>query len=132
MLDYGEPWWNYVGQKAGIRGVTFRKMTKTNQNQNQTDTNVMATTKTKYQTNFYSAGKYQYLTKFQEDRTPDNDKIQRKYQEISDINTKYRFGIGIFLVYQIFGYRLTSQAGMRLIQENAGCFFTSQIFNLKK
>ena len=36
------------------------------------------------------------------------DKIPRKYQEIWDINTKYRFGIGIFLVYQILGYRLTS------------------------
>ena len=33
-------------------------------NQNQTDTNEMATTETKYQTNFYSAEKYQYLTKF--------------------------------------------------------------------
>ena len=36
------------------------------------------------------------------------DKIPRKYREIWDINTKYRFGIGIFLVYQIPGYRLTS------------------------
>ena len=36
------------------------------------------------------------------------DKIPRKYQEIWDINTKYRFGIGIFLVYQILGYRMTS------------------------
>ena len=31
-----------------------------------------------------------------------------KYPEIGDRNTKYRFGFGIFLVYQIFGYRLTS------------------------
>ena len=34
-------------------------------------------------------------------------KIPIKYQEIWDTNTKYRFGIGIFLVYQILGYRLT-------------------------
>ena len=43
-----------------IRDAIFRKMT----NQNQTDTNAMATTETKYQTDFYSAQKYQYLTKF--------------------------------------------------------------------
>ena len=34
----------------------FRKMT----NRNQTDTNEMATTETKYQTDFYYVGKYQY------------------------------------------------------------------------
>ena len=39
-----------------IRDATFRKMT----NQNQTDTNEMTTTETKYQTDFYSAEKYQY------------------------------------------------------------------------
>ena len=33
-------------------------------NQNQTDTNEIATTEAKYQTNLYSAEKYQYLTKF--------------------------------------------------------------------
>ena len=33
-------------------------------NRNQTDTNEIATTETKYQTDFYSAEKYQYLTKF--------------------------------------------------------------------
>ena len=33
-------------------------------NQNQTDTNEMATAETKYQTDFYSAEKYQYFTKF--------------------------------------------------------------------
>ena len=36
-----------------IRDAIFRKMT----NQNQTDTNEMATTETKYQTDFYSAEK---------------------------------------------------------------------------
>ena len=40
------------------------------------------------------------------------DKIPRKYKEIWDINTKYRFGIGIFLVYQTLGYRLTSLVTM--------------------
>ena len=34
-----------------------------------------------------------------------------KYQEIWDRYTKYRFDIGIFLVYQIFGYRLTALVG---------------------
>ena len=38
------------------RDATFGKMT----NQNQTDTNEMATTETKYQTDFYSFEKYQY------------------------------------------------------------------------
>ena len=33
-------------------------------NQNQTDTKEIATTGTKYQIDFYSAEKYQYLTKF--------------------------------------------------------------------
>ena len=33
-------------------------------NQTQTNTNVIATTETKYQTDFYSAKKYQHLTKF--------------------------------------------------------------------
>ena len=33
-------------------------------NQNQTDTSEMAPTETKYQTDFYSAEKCQYLTKF--------------------------------------------------------------------
>ena len=33
-------------------------------NRNQTDTNEIATTKIKYQTDFYSAEKYRYLTKF--------------------------------------------------------------------
>ena len=86
-----------------VRDAIFRKIT----NRNQNDTNEIATTETKYQNDFYSCEKYQYLTKFYEDRAQDTDKIQRKYQEISDRNTKYRFGIGIFLVYQIFGYRLT-------------------------
>ena len=39
-----------------FRDAIFRKMT----NRNQTDTNEMATTETKYQTDFYSAEKYQY------------------------------------------------------------------------
>ena len=51
--------------------------------------------------------KYQYLTKFKEDVTQDM-KIPIKYQEIWDINTKYRVGIDVFLVYQIVGDRLTS------------------------
>ena len=38
------------------RGAIFRKMT----NRNQTNTNEMATTETKYQTDFYFAEKYQY------------------------------------------------------------------------
>ena len=42
------------------RDAIFRKKT----NRNQTDTNEMTTTETKYQTDFYSAEKYQYLTKF--------------------------------------------------------------------
>ena len=42
------------------RDAIFRKIT----NQNQTDTNEMVTTETKYQTDFYSVQKYQYLTKF--------------------------------------------------------------------
>ena len=41
---------------VGIRDATFRKMT----NRNQTDTNEMATTKTEYQTDFYSSEKYQH------------------------------------------------------------------------
>ena len=32
------------------------------------------------------------------------DKIPRKYQELWDRSTKYRFGIGIFLVYQILEF----------------------------
>ena len=40
-----------------VRDVIFRKMT----NQNQTDTNEMATTETKYQTDFYSAEKIPIL-----------------------------------------------------------------------
>ena len=35
-------------------------------------------------------------------------KIPIKYQKISDIITTYRFGISIFMVYQIIGYRMTS------------------------
>ena len=38
---------------------------------------------------FYSAEKYQYLTKYLEDRTQGTDKIPRKYQEIWNRNTKY-------------------------------------------
>ena len=45
---------------VAARDATFRKM----RNQNQTDTNETATTETKYQTDFYSVEKYQYLTKF--------------------------------------------------------------------
>ena len=52
--------------------------------------------------------KYQYLTKLYIDRIQDTDKMPRKYHEISGRNTKYRFYIGIFLIYQILGYRLAS------------------------
>ena len=41
-------------------------------------------------------------------RSQNADKIPRKYEEIWDRNTKYRFGFGIFLVYQFFYYWLTS------------------------
>ena len=49
-----------LNETVGTRDAIFRKMT----NQNQTDTNEMATTETKYQTDFDSVEKYQYLTKF--------------------------------------------------------------------
>ena len=35
-------------------------------------------------------------------------KCQEYTKKFGDRNTKYRFGVGIFLVYQIFGYRLAS------------------------
>ena len=58
------PTWGIAGRRGhGIvqtRDAIFKKIT----NQNQTDTNEMATTETKYQTDFYFAQKYQYLTKF--------------------------------------------------------------------
>ena len=41
---------------------------------------------------------------FNIERSQNADKILIKYQEIWDRKTKYRFGFGIFLVYQIFGY----------------------------
>ena len=47
-------------QSVRTRDAIFRKMI----NQNQTGTNEMATTETKYQTDFHSAEKYQHLTKF--------------------------------------------------------------------
>ena len=76
-------------------------------NRNQTDTNGIAHTETKYQTDFYSAEKYQYLFKKTVLKIP--IKYQEKtYQEIWDRITKNRFGIGIFLVYRIIGYRLAS------------------------
>ena len=66
-----------------IRDVIFRKMT----NRNQTDTNEMATTETKYQTNFY-------FSKKQNNILPNFNmivlKIPIKYQE----NTK-KFGTEI-------------------------------------
>ena len=51
-----------VSEKRYVRtrDATFRKMI----NQNQTDTNEIVTTEAKYQTDFYSAEKYKYLTKF--------------------------------------------------------------------
>ena len=61
---------------VSLRDAIFRKKT----DRNQTDTNEMATTESKYQTNFYSAEKYQYLTKIKQ-IVP---KISTKYRE----NTK--------------------------------------------
>ena len=70
-------------------------------NRNQTNTNEMATTETKYQTDFYSTEKYQYLKKNNKSVLKNTDKIPRKYRDIGDRNATYRFGIGILLVYQI-------------------------------
>ena len=87
------------------RGVIFRKIS----NRNQTDTNEMATTETKYQTDFYSVKNTNILPNFNKGFL----KIPIKYQE----NTK-KFGTGIpntdlvlvfsWYRYQIFGFRLTS------------------------
>ena len=77
-------------------------------NRNQTDTNEMAATETKYQTDFILPKNTNIKPNFNKALLKITDKIPRKYQESWDINTKYRFGIGIFLVYQILGYRLTS------------------------
>ena len=57
-----------------IRDAIFTKIT----NRNQTDTNEIATTETKYQADFYSSEKYQYLTKFYEAHTEDSDKKKKK------------------------------------------------------
>ena len=90
---------------VAARDVIFRKIT----NRNQTDTNEMTNTETKFQTNFYSAQKYQYLTKFYQDHSQNSDKIPRNTKKFgTEIPNTYRFGFGVFLVYQIFGYRLTS------------------------
>ena len=86
------------------RDVIFRKMT----NQNQTDTNEMATKKPNTKPIFILPKNTNIKPNFNIERSQNADKIPRKYQEIWDRNTKYRFGFGIFLVYQIFGYRLTS------------------------
>ena len=79
------------------RDAIFRKIT----NQNQTDTNEMATTETKYQTDFYSAPKYQYLTKFKKIVLKIPIKYQENTKKFGTEITEYRFGFGIFLVYQI-------------------------------
>ena len=60
---------------------------------------------------FLPKNNYRHLTKFYEDLTQDTDRILKKYQEIWDRATKYHFGINIILVYQIFGYQLTSLLG---------------------
>ena len=74
-------------------------------NLNQTDTSEIATTVTKYQTDFILPKNTNIKPNFKETvHTQDSDKIPRKCQEIWNRNTKYRFGIGIFLVYQIFGH----------------------------
>ena len=44
------------------RNVALSRFIATLTNPNQTDTNEIATKETKYQTDFYSAEKYQYLT----------------------------------------------------------------------
>ena len=64
------------------RGAIFRKFS----NRNQTDTNEMATTETKYQTDFYSAKNTNILPNFNKGFL----KIPIKYQE----NTK-KFGTEI-------------------------------------
>ena len=62
----------------------------------QTDTNEMATTETKYQTNFYTSKNTDIKSNFiKAVGTQFTDKITIKC-EIWDINTKYLFGIGIF------------------------------------
>ena len=80
----------------------------------------MATTETKYQTDFYSAKNTNILPNFEKGFLK-NDKIPRKYREIWDRNTKYRFGIGIFLVYHILGFGLTSLVPSYWRNPSASC-----------
>ena len=61
-------------------------------NRNETDTNEMATIETNYQTDFYSAVYHQYSTNFYGDYSR-KYKIPRNW----DRDTKYRFGISIFI-----------------------------------
>ena len=97
-------------------------------NQNQTDTNEMATTEIKYLTDFYSAEKNTNMKpNFNIECSQNADTIPRKYQEIWDRNTKYRFGFGIFLVYQIIGYRLTSLRHTMRPGERCSGVFTGNI-----
>ena len=63
--------------KLCFRDAIFRKMT----NQNQTDTNEMATTETKYQTDFYSAEKYNIKPTFNKVVLKTPIKYQEIYQE---------------------------------------------------
>ena len=58
-------------------------------NRNQTDTNEMATTETKYQTDFILPKNTNIKPNFNKAVLKINDKILRKYQEIWDINIKY-------------------------------------------
>ena len=67
----------------------------------------MATTETKYQIVFCSAKNTNIQPNFSKGFLKIPVEIPRKYQEIWDSNTKYRFGLGIFLVYQIYGFQLT-------------------------
>ena len=88
------------------RDATFRKIT----NRNQTDTNEIATAETKNQTVFI----LQKKNNIKPNSKKTVLKIPIKYQENTKkfgTNTEYRVGIGIFLVYQIIGYRLASLVG---------------------
>ena len=66
-------------------------------NRNQIASNEMATTKTKYQTDFYPVEKYQYLPKFLEENTQDTDKKNKKFGTVIPNTTL----LSIFSLYPI-------------------------------
>ena len=66
----------------------------------------METTETKHQTDFYSAQN----TNIQPNFNKGFLKISIKYQKF-ETDSKYRFGVGIFLVYQFFPIDITSTNG---------------------